>query len=256
MKISEIKVLLQQDVVSEELLKELAEDERTGVQKLLISYNKRVEQEAKLKEQYVEKTVYEQKCYQNNFQYICGIDEVGRGPLAGPVVAAAVILKRDSYFPGLTDSKKLSKTKREQLALLIKEQALAYSIVELDNYEIEKHNIYNAARIAMEKAVEKLSLKPDFLLVDAMPLTIRHIPHHNIIKGDEKSVSIAAASVLAKVYRDDLMVKYAKKYPYYDFENNMGYGTKKHLDGINEYGICDIHRRDFSPIKQIIEKNK
>ena len=120
--------------------------------------------------------------------------------------------------------------------------------------EIEKYNIYNAARIAMQRAVEKLDVKPDFLLIDAMPFENYPIPSYSMVKGDEKSVSIAAASVIAKVYRDNLMKKYASKYPYYDFENNAGYGTKKHLEGLRKHGITPIHRRDFEPIKSMIKR--
>lgn len=252
-KISEIKELLLTEI-SKESLEELAGDERKGVQKLLASYYKRKEQEKFLRKEYEKRTEYEEKCYNVGYEFICGIDEVGRGPLAGPVVAAAVILKCDSYFAGLTDSKKLSKVKREELYDKILSEAVSYSIVELDNYEIEKYNIYNATKVAMKKAVEQLTVKPDFLLIDAMPLDEVKIPSHSIIKGDDKSVSIAAASVIAKVHRDRLMEKYAEQYPYYDFENNMGYGTKKHLEGLAKYGVCDIHRRDFEPIKSMIKK--
>lgn len=253
MKINEIKKILLEDNVSEEIILALKEDSRAGVKKLLEKYYKKIEKEENLRKDYLKKTIYEQKCYDLGYNYICGIDEVGRGPLAGPVVAAGVILKKGSYYAGLTDSKKLSKLKREELCEKIKKTALAYSIVEIDNYEIEKHNIYNATKIVMKKVIDELKLKPDFVLIDAMPLEI-NIPNFSIIKGDEKSVSIAAASVLAKVYRDNLMERYAKKYPHYDFENNMGYGTKKHLEAIYKYGVCDIHRRDFEPIKTIIKK--
>ncbi len=253
-KINEIKEILLQENVSEQFLTELELDERSGVKKLLSSYYKKLNNEKILKKEYEKRTEYEKKCYNLGCKYICGIDEVGRGPLAGPVVAAAVILKKDSYFPGLTDSKKLSKQKREELYKKIISEALAYSIVEVDNIEIEKYNIYNATKIAMERAIRKLSIKPDFLLIDAMPLNIENIKSYSIIKGDEKSVSIAAASVIAKVHRDTIMENYAKKYPYYDFENNMGYGTKKHLEGLQKHGICEIHRKDFEPIKTMIKK--
>ena len=256
MKISEVKELLNQDNISEEILNELKKDERSGVQKLLISYAKKQEKKLFYKKEYEKKSFYENKCYNNGCKYICGIDEVGRGPLAGPVVAAAVILKQDSYFEGLNDSKKLSEKKREELYEQIKKEAVAYAICEVDNIEIEKYNIYNAARIAMQRAVEKLEVKPDFLLIDAMPFETYPIPNFSMVKGDEKSVSIAAASVIAKVYRDNLMKEYAKKYPHYDFENNAGYGTKKHLEGLKEYGITPIHRRDFEPIKSMIQGGK
>lgn len=256
MKISEIKDKLNQSNVSKELLVELSKDNRVGVKKLLESYYKNLEKEKSLKEDYYKRTIYERKCYSLGYHNVCGIDEVGRGPLAGPVVAAAVILKKDSYFSGLTDSKKLTKAKREELYNQILNDCIAYSIVELDNKQIAKYNIYNATKIAMTEAVQKLSVHPDFLLIDAMPLEIPNINSHSIIKGDAKSVSIAAASVIAKVYRDRLMEHYAVKYPYYDFENNMGYGTKKHLLGLEKYGVCDIHREDYEPIKTMLKVKK
>ena len=256
MKISEVKELLNQEVISEEMLNELKKDERTGVQKLLLSYAKKQEKKLFYKKEYEKKSFYENKCYNNGCKYICGIDEVGRGPLAGPVVAAAVILRKDSYFEGLNDSKKLSEKKREELYEQIKKEAVAYAICEVDNTEIEKYNIYNAARIAMQRAVKQLEVKPDFLLIDAMPFDNYSIPNFSMVKGDEKSVSIAAASIIAKVYRDNLMKEYAQKYPYYDFENNAGYGTKKHLRGLKEYGVTPIHRRDFEPIKSMIQGGK
>ncbi len=256
MKISEVKEFLEQETPDKDILLKLRTDERVGVQKLVESYDKRQEKKFFYKKEYEKKSFYENKCYNRGCKYICGIDEVGRGPLAGPVVAAAVILKKDSYFEGLNDSKKLSKKKREELFEQITKEAVAYSICEVDNIEIEKYNIYNAARIAMMRAVEKLDIKPDFLLIDAMPFENYSIPNFSMIKGDEKSVSIAAASVVAKVYRDNLMEKYAKEYPYYDFENNAGYGTKKHLDALEKYGVSPIHRRDFEPIKSIIKGGK
>lgn len=254
MNIKEIKEILSSDNVSQETLLHLSKDKRMGVKKLLSAYYKKQKQKQDLKNEYKKRMLYEEKCYESGYKYVCGIDEVGRGPLAGPVVAAAVILKKDSYFPGLCDSKKLSSLKREELYKKIISEAVSYSLVELDNYEIEKYNIYEATKIAMKGAIKKLSIQPDFILVDAMPLGDVSIPNYSIIKGDDKSVSIAAASVIAKVYRDRLMKEYAKKYPYYDFENNMGYGTKKHLEGLKNHGICEIHRRDFEPIKSMIKK--
>ena len=169
MKINEIKELLQHDEISKEVLEKLRTDDRSGVKKLLSSYDKRQEKKLFYKKEYEKKSFYENKCYNRGCKYICGIDEVGRGPLAGPVVAAAVILKKDSYFEGLNDSKKLSEKKREELYDKITNEAIAYAICEVNNEEIEKYNIYNAARIAMQRAVEKLDVKPDFLLIDAMP---------------------------------------------------------------------------------------
>ena len=254
MKINEVKEILSQDNPNEEILEQLRNDKRSGVQKLLTSFDKKQEKKLFYKKEYEKKSFYENKCYNKGCKYICGIDEVGRGPLAGPVVAAAVILKQGSYFEGLNDSKKLSEKKREELFEKIIEEALAYAICEVSNEEIERYNIYNAARIAMQRAVEQLKVRPDFLLIDAMPFENYPIPNFSMVKGDEKSVSIAAASVIAKVYRDRLMKEYAKKYPYYDFENNAGYGTKKHLEGLKAYGITPTDRRDFEPVKSIIKQ--
>ncbi|MBF0746970.1 ribonuclease HII [Gemella sp. 19428wG2_WT2a] len=256
MKISEIKERLQFDNLSQEELDNFRADERVGVQKLVKAYDKKQKAILKEKLDYRARSLYEKKCRELGYKFIAGIDEVGRGPLAGPVVASAVILKEDSYYPGLNDSKKLSKGRREALYEEIIKDAVAYAIVEMDNYQIEKYNIYQATKLAMKKAISNLEVKPDFLLIDAMPLENIAIDSHSIIKGDTKSISIAAASILAKVHRDRLMVEYAKKYPYYDFENNMGYSTKKHLIGLEEYGICPIHRRDFEPIKSMIKKGE
>ncbi|MDO4814827.1 MAG: ribonuclease HII [Gemella sp.] len=256
MKISEIKERLHATDLNEEELEYFRLDERAGVKKLVSAYDKK--QVALLEEKidYQKRSLYEKKCRELGYKFIAGIDEVGRGPLAGPVVAAAVILSENSYFPGLNDSKKLSEKKREELYDLIVKEAVAYSIIEFDNHKIEKYNIYQASKLAMKEAIKNLKVKPDFLLIDAMPLEDIGIDSHSIIKGDSKSITIAAASVLAKVHRDRLMKKYAEDYPYYDFENNMGYGTKKHLLGLEQHGVCPIHRRDFEPIKSIIKKGE
>lgn len=252
MKIKEIKELLKKEV-PQEILNELSKDKRKGVEKELEKYYKKQKQKEFFKKEYQKRTIYEKKLYDKGYKYICGIDEVGRGPLAGPLVVACVILKKDSFFEGLCDSKKIPRKKREELAEKIKKEALDYAIFELDNFEIEKYNIYGATKVAMKECIKKLKIKPDFLLIDAMKIE-NEIKSLSIIKGDDKSVSIAAASVIAKVYRDKKMTDLAKIYPYYDFENNMGYGTKKHLDGLKKYGFCKIHRRDFEPIKTMIKE--
>ncbi len=179
------------------------------------------------------------------FPFVAGVDEVGRGPLAGPVVAAAVILPLDCDFTGVNDSKKLSKKKREQLSSYIKEHALAYSIFEVDERTIDKINIREATRLCMKGAVEGLSLTPSLVLTDGdLTLDIAY-PQRSIVKGDALVCSIGAASILAKVYRDALMEKYAALYPEYAFERNAGYGTAAHIAAIREVGICPIHRRTF-----------
>ena len=195
---------------------------------------------------------YERELYAQGARTIAGIDEVGRGPLAGPVVAAAVILPEDFDLLGVNDSKKLSEKRREELFLQIKEKAVAWAIGMADSRVIDEINILQATKQAMAEAVGSLSVKPDHLLIDAVKLEGIAIPQTSIIKGDEKSVSVAAASILAKVTRDHMMVEYAEVFPGYAFEKNKGYGTKAHYEGIEARGICPIHRKTF--LKKILEK--
>lgn len=177
-----------------------------------------------------------------------GIDEVGRGCLAGPVVAAAVILPQECHISGLHDSKKLSPKRREELAFAIKEQAIAYAISEVAPAEIDEINILQATFRAMNKAISALSTQPEYLLIDGNKFRSQtNIPFETIVGGDDKVASIAAASILAKTYRDRLMIKYAEEYPGYDWEHNMGYGTPQHLHGIRKLGITPLHRRSFAP---------
>ena len=183
---------------------------------------------------------FERDLINKGYKYICGIDEVGRGPLVGPVVAAAVILPLNFELKGLTDSKKISEKKRNEFDKIIKEKAIAYSIIEVDNNKIDEVNIYEATKIAMKKAIENLKIKPDYILIDAMPLEL-DIPNLSIIKGDFKSRTIAAASVLAKVYRDSILYELDKKYPYYNYKKNKGYPTKEHIEAIKKYGIILIN---------------
>ncbi len=188
----------------------------------------------------------EECCYKDGARYIAGVDEVGRGPLAGPVVTAAVILKPGWRAEGVNDSKKLSEKKREELYEVIIRESEAYCITMEDNCVIDDINILNATLKAMKRAVEGLSIKPDVVLVDAVRIPDIDIKQQSIIKGDEKSISIAAASIIAKVTRDRLMTDMAKLYPGYDFENNKGYGTKKHIAALKERGLCPIHRLSFT----------
>lgn len=178
------------------------------------------------------------------YKYIAGVDEVGRGPLCGPVVCAAVIMPLDDIIEGVDDSKKLSKKKRENLYEIIKNKAIAYSICQIENDEIDKINILNATKKCMLNCIETLSVKPDVVLIDAVKLDTSY-KTVSIIKGDLKSYSIGAASILAKVYRDKLMEDYSKIYPEYGFERNSGYGTKEHINAIKEHGACKIHRKTF-----------
>ncbi len=183
-----------------------------------------------------------------------GVDEVGRGCLAGPVIAAAVILPRDFSNDLLNDSKKLTDSKRNQLYPIIKEEALAWGIGIVDNVEIDKINILNATYKAMHLAIDQLKVKPELMLIDGNRFkTNLEIPYECIVKGDGKFLSIAAASILAKVYRDDLMVELAEKHPYYDWGSNKGYPTKKHRAGIKEYGLTDLHRKSFKLLPDQLE---
>ena len=188
---------------------------------------------------------YERELYSKGYSLICGIDEAGRGPLCGPVVAAAVILKRDEYIEGVNDSKKLSEKKREMLFEEIKKRAIAYSVGIVDEKKIDEVNILEATRIAMKKAVEGLSVKPEYVLVDAEKHVPIDVPYTPIIKGDALSESIAAASIIAKVTRDHMILEVSGKYPEYNLAKNKGYGTKEHMEAIKKYGISEYHRKSF-----------
>lgn len=179
-----------------------------------------------------------------DYKYIAGIDEVGRGPLAGPVVTCAVIMKKDSHIEGITDSKKLTRTKMLKLYDKIIKDCLAFSFGYGNPRKIDQINIKNATKLAMKDAVEKLSVKPDILLIDAEKID-SDIPQLNIVKGDLYEYQISCASILAKVRRDNIMIKFSEIYPHYSFETNMGYGTKKHYQGLEKYGPCPIHRQSF-----------
>ncbi len=181
---------------------------------------------------------------------IAGIDEAGRGPLAGPVVCACAVMPMDNIIEGVNDSKKLSAKKREELYDKIKKVAISYSIVEVDEKTIDKINILQATKLGMKKALETLSVKPDIVLIDAVKIDCR-VPQENIIKGDALSYNIAAASILAKVYRDRMMVELDKKYPQYGFAKHKGYGTKAHIEALKKYGKCELHRDTF--IKKFVK---
>ena len=197
---------------------------------------------------------FENELYENGIKYIAGIDEVGRGPLVGPVVTAAVILPRDFYDERINDSKKLTEKKRELLYDVIMENAVSVGIGISSEDVIDEINILEATKKAMIEAVNNLSVKPEHLLIDAVKLNI-DIPQTSIIKGDAKSESIAAASIVAKVTRDRMMVELDKKHPEYDFKHNKGYGTKKHIEAIKEHGITSLHRKTYGPVKEYLERN-
>lgn len=229
-------------------LQSIKQDDRKGVQQLLAKWHSRQLLQKKIYEKHKEMTRYECQYRSQGFQLIAGIDEVGRGPLAGPVVAAAVILPGNFYLPGLDDSKKVPEQKRAEYYEIINAEAEAVSVGIIESDEIDRINIFEATKKAMLSAIEGLNPKPDFLLVDAVKLLTPY-PMEAIIKGDGKSVTIAAASIIAKVTRDRMMAEIGKEFPQYGFGKNMGYGTKEHLEAITLHGITPYHRKSFAPIK-------
>ena len=238
--------------LADPFLAEAANDLRSGVQKA-IEKRKRVIQAELDEDLRLEQMLrYEKELYQAGYQTIAGIDEVGRGPLAGPVVAAAVILPPGCKIKGLNDSKKIPKKKHQEIYQAVLDKALAVGIGLIDNEIIDQVNIYEATKLAMKEALSKLRLKSDYLLIDAMKLDV-DIPQESIIKGDANSLSIAAASIVAKVTRDKLMTDYDKEFPGYDFAQNAGYGTKSHLQGLEQNGVTPIHRKTFEPVKSMCE---
>ncbi|MEK6454047.1 ribonuclease HII [Caldifermentibacillus hisashii] len=250
--IKEIEMLLQSVTEPDDpFVKKCQQDERKGVQALLQRWKKKQEELMAEKRRFEKMMVYEKEAQKQGFQYVAGIDEVGRGPLAGPVVAAAVILPENIFISGINDSKKLSSKKREQLYQEIKNEALAIGIGVVGADVIDEINIYQATKKAMNIAINQLSIFPDFLLIDAMKIDTP-ITQRSLIKGDSLSVSIASASIIAKVYRDRLMMEYSKKYPEYQFEKNAGYGTREHIQAIRKFGPTPIHRKTFAPIKEYI----
>ena len=189
---------------------------------------------------------YENKLHETGLKYIAGIDEAGRGPLAGPVTVGVVIMKPESFIEGVNDSKKISETKREKLYEEITSEALAWSVGIVDQKEVDEINILNATKKALTMALEKLDIKPERLLVDALEhIDTKGIPYTSIIKGDAKIYSIGAASIVAKVTRDRIMREYDKVYPEYGFAKHKGYGTASHIEAIKKYGPCPIHRKTF-----------
>ena len=197
---------------------------------------------------------YERDLLNKGHKYIAGCDEVGRGPLAGPVVAAAVILDPFNKIEGLNDSKKLSEKKRLILSKEIMEKAIAYKITYIYPEEIDKINIYQASKKAMILSINALDVTPSFVLSDAMPLDELSMPHLSIIKGDSKSATIAAASIIAKVERDNFMIELSKKYPEYGFEKHKGYPTKMHLEAIKKYGVNNHYRKSYKPVSDVINE--
>lgn len=229
------------------------EDSRTGVQAAIRKRRKTILAELAEEERLETLLNYEKSLYARGIELIAGVDEVGRGPLAGPVVAAAVILPKLCKIKGLNDSKKIPKSKHEAIYNQVMKEAVAVGIGIKDNYVIDDVNIYEATKLAMIEAIEKLNPQPEHLLIDAMNLDLP-IEQTSIIKGDANSLSIAAASIAAKVTRDKMMADYEQEFPGFAFAKNAGYGTKEHLSGIDKFGVTPIHRRSFEPIKSIIKK--
>ncbi|EUJ42198.1 ribonuclease HII [Brochothrix campestris] len=237
---------------TDSLLERLKADERKGVQLALKQWYNRFDAAQQLIAKREEMLTYERAFQVKNYQVIAGVDEVGRGPLAGPVVAAAVILPQNTQLIGIDDSKKLSFAKKQALYEAIKAEALAIGVGIVTEKTIDEINIYEASKVAMLDALAQLEVQPEAVLVDAMPLIYKETAVLSLIKGDQKSISIAAASIVAKVVRDQMMTDYAVTYPGYDFEHNFGYGTAKHLAGLESLGACPIHRLTFSPVKKVL----
>jgi ribonuclease HII len=199
---------------------------------------------------------YEYKAYKEGFQYIAGIDEVGRGPLAGPVVAGAVILPPDFFLPGVDDSKKLTPSKRMKLGRDIKKMALSWAVGFVFPPYLDQINILNATREAMKMAVQELAIQPDLLLIDALRIPGLNIEQYPIVKGDSLSISIACASILAKVERDMAMEEFGKLYPDYGFAKHKGYATREHIAALMKFGTSPIHRESFEPVKSMVAGGK
>lgn len=234
---------------------ELEKDTRSGVQKEISKRKKNIQAELDENLRLENMLTYEKDLYNQGLTLIAGVDEVGRGPLAGPVVAAAVILPQGCKIKGLNDSKKIPKKKHLEVFQAVQDQALSIGIGIIDNQVIDQVNIYEATKLAMKEAISQLSLQPQHLLIDAMKLDLP-ISQTSIIKGDANSLSIAAASIIAKVTRDELMKDYDQQFPGYDFSANAGYGTVKHLEGIEKQGITAIHRLSFEPIKSLVSSKQ
>lgn len=230
---------------------ELEKDNRSGVQKEISKRKKAIQAELNEDRRLESMLSYEKELYKQGLTLIAGVDEVGRGPLAGPVVAAAVILPKGCKIKSLNDSKKIPKKKHLEIFQAVQDQALSIGIGIIDNQVIDQVNIYEATKLAMQDAISKLSSQPEHLLIDAMKLDLP-ISQTSIIKGDANSLSIAAASIVAKVTRDELMKEYDQQFPGYDFAANAGYGTAKHLEALTKLGITPIHRTSFEPVKSLV----
>ena len=234
------------------LLAELEQDSRSGVIQAIAKRKRELQKQVDEDLRLEKMLAYEKELYAQGIDLIAGVDEVGRGPLAGPVVAAAVILPKACKIPGLNDSKKIPKSKHKEIYEAVLQNAIAIGIGIKDNQVIDQVNIYEATKLAMMEAIGQLEPQPQHLLIDAMRLDLP-ISQTSIIKGDANSLSIAAASIVAKVTRDQMMEEFDCEYPGYDFTQNAGYGTANHLAGLHKLGVTPIHRRSFEPVKSMCE---
>lgn len=250
MKIAEIKELLSHNP-SEEQLSELRLDERQGVQKLIAAYDKKLQKMSEEKERFQKMLAFENKFYEEGAEYICGVDEAGRGPLAGPLVVASVILPRNCFINGLNDSKQLSTKKRDALYDEIMRVALDIEVNIVSISNIDELNIYRATQQAMEQVISGLKTSASVALIDAMPVHVDNVKSISIVHGDALSASIAAASIIAKVTRDRIMERLDEVYPEYGYAGNKGYGSAAHMEAIRTYGATRWHRRSYEPIKSM-----
>lgn len=250
MKINEVKELLAGEPTPEQLAA-LRQDERSGVQKLLAAYDKRLAKAAAERQRFEKMLQYERIYYGKGAQYVAGVDEAGRGPLAGPLVIAAVILPQEIFISGLNDSKQLSAARREALYGEIMEKALAIEVNIVSVGNIDAYNIYSATQRGMAAVLEHLPLRPQVALIDAMPVKAQGMETVSIIHGDALSASIAAASIIAKVTRDRIMERLDKVYPAYGFARNKGYGSGAHMQAIAAHGATKWHRRSYEPVKSM-----
>ncbi len=253
MNIKEIKEILQNNPTPEQV-NGLKIDERAGVQKLLSVYFKHLEDEAQEVVRFAKMLTFEKKYWQQGIEYVAGCDEAGRGPLAGPLVVAAVILPEDIFINGLNDSKKISAKKRDTLYAEVCAKALSITVNIVGPKDIDELNIYQATKISMEKCLVNLKPYPQVALIDAMPEKIDDMQIESLVHGDSRSASIAAASIIAKVTRDRIMVELDKQYPQYGFAGHKGYGSQKHMNAITDFGPSIWHRRSYEPIKSLCLK--
>lgn len=250
MTVAQISSLLSKQDISLHIIARLKEDARVSVRRLVDKWESRQQREVKEKERIYALYQYERQLQNKGYSLVAGIDEAGRGPLAGPVVIAGVILPPDCYLPGLNDSKKLSAVQREKLYQDIIKVAITVNRSIVSAETIDEMNIYQATVAGMYKVIETMSPSPQAVLIDAVPLSLM-IPSQSIIGGDQVSASIAAASIIAKVERDEIMNQLDSQYPMYGFSRNKGYGTQEHMDALAKYGPCIYHRQSFAPVKAV-----